>query len=118
MLSIDSKTTVLSSSINGNPIESKSTQLPKNKNEPWALNYYATPKEGITLALKVKASQSFTLRATDQSDGFPLIEGKAIKPRPLDMMPTAFGLGLSDSTLVSKSFTFPPQKKRDLILPG
>lgn len=101
---VDSKTEVLAAALNGKKIDNYTgdrTVSAKN----WGFNYFALPKEGIELTLAVKPSQPLKLKAVDQSDGLPEIPGK-FPARPKYMMPTGFASGVSDSTLVSKSFTF------------
>jgi hypothetical protein len=44
------------------------------------------------------------VKVVDESYGIPEISGRASKTRPDDLMPSMFPY--SDSTLVSKSFTF------------
>lgn len=101
---LDTKVQVLQTILNGKPIHNDT-----NKNQlgnSWGLHYFVPPKEGIELTLVIKSPQSVKLQVVDQSDGLPKIPGKSFQARPDYMMPTAFGYGVSDSTLVSKSFTF------------
>lgn len=102
---VDSNTEVLAAALNGKKIDNKTgdrTASAKN----WGFNYFAFPKVGIELTLALKSSQPLKLKAVDQSDGLPEIPGKSFPARSNYMMPTGFASGVSDSTLVSKSFTF------------
>lgn len=101
---VDSNTEVLAAVVNGKRIANNNTPAHIEPGNRWGLNYFALPKEGIELTLEVKSSQPLKIRAVDQSDGLPEIPGRSFKGRPNDMMPIPFGV--SDSTLVSKSFTF------------
>ncbi|MBW4611011.1 MAG: M20/M25/M40 family metallo-hydrolase [Hassallia sp. WJT32-NPBG1] len=103
---VDSNTEVLAAAVNGKKIDNKYTGNRIDLGKRWGLNYFAFPKEGIELTLQVKLSQPLKLISVDQADGLPEIPGKSFQTRPKYMMPTAFGAGVSDSTLVSKSFTF------------
>lgn len=101
---LDPKVQVLQASLNGKQIHNDT-----NKNQPansWGLHYFAPPKAGIELTLVIKSLQPIKFQVVDQSDGLPQIPGKSFLARPSYMMPTAFGYGLGDSILVSKSFTF------------
>ena len=113
-LASDSKTTILASEVNGKKIDVNANVSSSKQNKLWTLNYYAIPQEGIIISLTFKTPQLLTLKATDQSIGLPEIKGKAINPCPSNRMPTAFGYGLSDSTLVSKSFTISEKLNHNL----
>ena len=103
-ISLDSETEVLAAQVNGKQIKYKSLPTTSKSPKPWGLDYFAFPTEGIELTLNIKATQALVLRAVDRSDELPQIPGKSFKPRPNYMMPTAFGYGVGNSTLVSKSF--------------
>jgi Peptidase family M28 len=98
-ISVDSNTKILSATVNGK-------QIDKHPDKEWGLNYFALPKDGIELTLESLTSPPLKLKVASQIDGLPEIASKYQANRPKYMMPTAFGMGLSDSTLVSKSFTF------------
>ncbi|MBW4635040.1 MAG: M28 family metallopeptidase [Iphinoe sp. HA4291-MV1] len=106
---VDSNTEVLAAVVNGKRIDKNDIPAHIEPGKLWVLNYFAFPKEGIELTLEVKPSQPLKIRTVDQSDGLPGIPGIFFKTRPKDMMPMPFGV--SDSTLVSKSFTFGTSKK-------
>jgi hypothetical protein len=103
-LSANSDVEIFSASVNDKKI--KSTRDRNSQKQGWGLNYFALPQQGIDLTLAVKPSSKFNLKVVEQSDGLPEILGKTFNPRPGSMMSTAFAQGVSDSTLVSKSFTF------------
>ncbi len=103
---IDSNTEVLAAVVNGKQIGNNDTPAHITPGKQWGLNYFALTKEGIELTLAVKSSQPLEIKAVDQSDGLPEIPGRSFNPRPNYMMPIPSGFGVSDSTLVSKSFTF------------
>lgn len=99
---VDKSIEVLTAAVNSQKIDNKNTEC----RNCWGLHYFALPKEGIELSLEVKSSQPLKIRSVDQSDKLPEIPDRFFKTRPNDTMPTAFGFGVNDSTLVSKSFTF------------
>jgi hypothetical protein len=68
----------------------------------WGLQFYALPVEGVEVVLKLPAGKPFKMLVVDRSYGLP--ETAAAKPRPEYMIPTPYGV--SDVTLVSKSFSF------------
>lgn len=103
-ISVDSKTTVIATTVDGKQIKDKSLPTPNKSQKQWGLDYYAFPRGGIELTLRIEATQPLVLRAVDRTDELPQIPGKTFKPRPNYMMPTAFGAGVGNSTLVSKSF--------------
>lgn len=95
---LDQEVQVVKSIVNGK-------QIANNNTSDWRLHYFALPLEGIELTLTAKSSHPIKLKVVDQSDGLPEIPGKSFQERPNYMMPTAFGYGVSDSILVSKSFS-------------
>lgn len=64
-----------------------------------SINYYAPPKEGTEITLKMRSVEPVRIRVMDMSYGLP--EG-AVSKRPNGLMPAP--LIYSDQTLVSKSF--------------
>jgi hypothetical protein len=97
ILTVDSNTTVLGAIVNGKKINS----LPRRH---WEIKYYAVPKEGIDLTLEIKPAAPLQMWATDMSYGLPQIPGASYKPRPDHLLPSSFIY--SDSTVVTKSYTF------------
>jgi hypothetical protein len=94
---------VLSSAVNGKPVEA-APGPPGQPGGPWGLQYWAPPAEGFDLTLELSAAQPFKLQVADQWYGLPDIPGASFRPRPDYLMPTPFSN--SDTTLVSKSYTF------------
>jgi len=72
----------------------------------WGLRYWAVPQEGIDLTIRIRSFQPVEIQVVDQSYGLPEIPGASFRSRPASMMPTPYGFGLSDVTLVSKSYIF------------
>jgi hypothetical protein len=103
---VDATAGVLGSVVNGKRISNQATPPHGGPENRWSLRYWALPQEGIALTLRVSSSHPVEIRVVDQSYGLPDIPGVVFKPRPDSMMPTPFGFGLSDATLVSKSFAF------------
>jgi hypothetical protein len=103
---LDPKVQVLQATLNGKQINNNQTSNNNQLINAWGLHYFAPPKTGIELTLAVKSTQSIKIQVVNQSDGLPKIPGQSFTTRPDYMMPTAFGYGVGDSTLVSKSFTF------------
>lgn len=77
---------------------------------PWGMVYWALPREGVDVTLTVKATEVVRVRVVDRTDGLPDIPGRGLMSMPDSYMPTpALGIaGFSNATLVSASFTFPP----------
>ncbi|MEJ6486177.1 M20/M25/M40 family metallo-hydrolase [Nostoc punctiforme UO1] len=100
---LDPKVEVLGATVNGKKIDNQADNSTIS-GIPWGLHYFALPQERINLTLIVKQSQPLKLIVIDQSDGLPEIPNKFFQKRPNYMMPTGFGI--SDSTLVSKSYSF------------
>jgi len=70
----------------------------------WGINYQALPPEGINLILQVRSPEPVKIRVMDQSYELPQLSASQ-KARPADTMPASL-LPYSDSTLISKTFTF------------
>jgi hypothetical protein len=70
----------------------------------WGINYQALPPEGIELSLQVRSNEPVKIRVMDQSFELPQLSASQ-KARPVDTMPASV-LPYSDSTLISKIFTF------------
>jgi len=102
-LFIYSGTELSEASVNGQP-------LGKGQGAPaWEkgqrLIYSAPPPEGIELILKTKSSEPIILKVVDRSFQLPELTNVTVKARPNYLMPAPFSS--SDSTFVSKSFSFP-----------
>lgn len=92
---IDPSAGVVSASLNGKKIEENWDEA------PWLLQYYGVPEAGAELTLRVKSSQPLKLRIHDRSYQLPNVSYQA-RPDNLMPMPSQY----SDTTLVSKSYTF------------
>jgi hypothetical protein len=104
---VDAPTDVLEAIVNGKRAHHNDVPPPHTGPEkPWGLRYWAVPQEGIDLTLTIRPLQPVAIHVVDQSYGLPDIPGASFRPRPASMMPTPFGFGLSDVTLVSKSYIF------------
>jgi hypothetical protein len=103
---VNASAEILEAVINGKRFNRHNTLSHIEPENRWRVRYWALPKEGIVLTLQVRSSHPLEIRVVDQSYGPPGILGTSFRPRPEHMMPTPFGFGLSDSTLVSKSFAF------------
>lgn len=100
----EQQASVLSSAVNGKRVEAPPGPPNQPPGGPWGLQYWAPPAEGFDLTLELSAAQPFKLQVADQWYGLPDIPGASFRPRPDYLMPTPFSN--SDTTLVSKSYTF------------
>ncbi|HEY0078082.1 MAG TPA: M20/M25/M40 family metallo-hydrolase [Pyrinomonadaceae bacterium] len=90
--------------VNGKALGDEGAAARREAGGVWALRFYAPPPEGIELTLTTKSQQPVRIKAVDQSYELPTLPGSPIRPRPDSAMASPHPL--SDSTLVSKSFTF------------
>jgi hypothetical protein len=101
----DDKASVLASVVNGKRVEAAAApRAAQQPGSPWTLQYWAPPAEGFDLTLEMSAAQPLKLQVSDQWYGLPVIEGATTRPRPDYLMPQPFSN--SDTTLISKSYTF------------
>jgi Peptidase family M28 len=77
--------------------------LPKQR-QALKFIFFGLPPEGIELNLELTNSQSVQMKLEDYTWGLPVIAGKAIAPRPADLMPAP---GHPDYTIVRKQVTIP-----------
>jgi len=77
--------------------------FPNVAGERWALNYFALPQDGVEISLHTK-SGVVKIKAVDQSYELPVFPDHSFAARPNFLIPKP--LTYSDSTVVSKSFTF------------
>jgi len=77
--------------------------FPNVAGERWALNYFALPQDGVEISLHTK-SGAVKIKAVDQSYELPVFPDHSFAARPNFLIPKP--LTYSDSTVVSKSFTF------------
>jgi Peptidase family M28 len=77
---------------------------PLNPKQGQALKFifFGLPPAGIELSLELTNSQSVQMKLEDYTWGLPVISGKAIAPRPADLMPAP---GHPDYTIVRKQVT-------------
>jgi len=101
---VDSKEGILDVAVNGKRVAGEDARNPPKYDNPWVLNYWAIPAEGIELTVSVKPSQALNINVVDSSYDLPQVPGKSLAGRPGHLMPAQFGY--TDSTLVSKSVTF------------
>jgi hypothetical protein len=103
---VDSPLEVLEAMVNGKHINNDANPPRTTSRNRWGLRFWAPPEKGIELTMTIRSFQPLQIRVVDQSYGLPEIPGMPLTLRPAYMMPTPFGFGLSDVTLVSKSYTF------------
>jgi hypothetical protein len=99
---VDPNVEVTGASVNGRPLGDYTTPL--DQGDSWGLLFFAPPPSGIELTLEVKTQQPIKMRLIDFSNGLPQTQAAAFQARP-DNTISSF-LPFSESTLVSKSFTF------------
>lgn len=98
-IQLDSETKILGAAVNGKQISSDK--------ERWGLRYFGAPSNGIELLLKIAPGVPLKLRVVDQTYELPNTLVGPARTRPDYMMAPPFPYSLySDSTLVSKSFSF------------
>ena len=101
-IQLDSETKILGSTVNGKQINSDN-----KTGERWGLRYFGAPSNGIELLLRMAPGVPLKLRVVDQTYELPNVLVGPARPRPDYMMAPPFPYSLySDSTLVSKSFSF------------
>jgi len=102
-LYVDSKAEFLSVMVNGTRLDAGNTAMLRNNKQVWNMRYVAPPPEGVEVALEFKAQEPLKMRVVDQSYSLPEIPNLTIA-RPANTIPSPNGL--SDATLVSKTFSF------------
>ncbi len=96
----DSRTTILSASVDGIPYYTKNESR-------FSLAYWNLPAKGIEVTLQVPTAQPITLTVADQTAGLPLLVNFAPKPRPSHLIPAPDPHFLfSDTAWVKKTYTF------------
>ncbi len=70
----------------------------------WGIRYYGAGQEGVDLILQLNSTAPIKIGLVDTTYGLPQAGASSYRERPDYMIPSQ--LPLSDSTLVSKSFTF------------
>lgn len=106
MLSVQAEqnSELLNASVNGKRVTAANAPASPAGSNRWGFYYFALPKDGIELTLETKTAQPLTLKVVDETYGLPNLTGISLKSRPDHMMPAP--MPFSDSTLVSKSYTF------------
>jgi hypothetical protein len=99
----DSKMEIVSAQVNGKRMNVKSSVSGARK-DSWSMRYYAVPLEGIDLTMELKALEPVKIRVVDQSYQLPQFMGVRSASRPDHIISAP--LPLTDSTFVSRSFTF------------
>jgi hypothetical protein len=100
---LDSVAEVVGASVDGKAIETQGRR--GGGPTRWALSYQGLPPEGIELSLQVKSAEPLKLRVMDQTYQLPALPEASLKERPVGFVAAGL-LPYSDSTLVSKSYTF------------
>jgi len=101
-LFIDSKVEILSASLNDEQFDQNNTAMLRRNKAIWNMRYLALPPEGVLLGVTFRASEPLKIRVVDQSFGIPQIPGNTARP---DYMIPWWPNALSDTTLISKTFT-------------
>ena len=83
------------------------TPLTPKQRQALKFIFFGLPPEGIELTLELTNSQSVQMKLEDYTWGLPAISGKAIAPRPADLMPAP---GHPDYTIVRKKLTIPIER--------
>ena len=93
-----------SASLNGRPLEPDGNAPGPAK---WLIvQYWGLKEQGAELRLVGKGGAPVTIRAIDQSYGLASPIDRPYAARGPGVMPAQFGFGLTDATLVSKTFTY------------
>ena len=103
-LYVDADAEVHGTQINGELLKQPASGGDRAQKNTWSLRYFALPTDGIELTLVSQSPQAIRIKAVDQSYGLPSGSGATFRPRPESTIPAP--VPLSDSTLVSKSFSF------------
>jgi hypothetical protein len=97
MASIDYTVGVVGVRVNGRAIKA-------GQDQQWRIRYFGAGNEGIELAIELSSHDPVKIRAMDVVYGLPEAHGLNYAPRPVNLI--ASPEPYSDSTLVSKSFSF------------
>jgi hypothetical protein len=100
---LEPQTVVLEASVNGKPLAATEAQG-GGGGERWALNYANPGPNGFDLTLKVRGGEPLKVVAVDQSYELAQAPGSSPRPRPDYLIPARFPL--TDSTLVTKSYSY------------
>ena len=91
--------------VNGKRVDYGKAPIVVSEDKRWSMRYFALPKEGVEVSFEVKLAGPLQMSVFDQSYGLPDVPGTQLRPRPDDLIP-APGVAYSDTTVVSKVFTF------------
>jgi hypothetical protein len=100
---IDSKTKVSKALLNGRQLEESNTAAIAESRDHLSMRFFGLPPEGLEFTAQIGSSEPVKIRVVDQSYDLPQIP-QSFRARPNDMIPSS--MPFTDSTLVSKSFTF------------
>jgi Peptidase family M28 len=103
-LYVDADAEVHGTHINSEVIKQTSSAGERAQGKTWSLRYFALPADGIELTLVSQSTQPISIKVVDQSYGLPFSSTATFRPRPESTIPAP--VPLSNSTLVSKSFSF------------
>jgi hypothetical protein len=98
---LEPQAVVLEASVNGKPLAATEAQ---GGGEKWMLSYENPGPSGFELTLKVRGGGSLKVVAVDQSYELAQAPGSTPRPRPDYLIPARFPL--TDSTLVTKSYSY------------
>ncbi|HEX8355699.1 MAG TPA: M20/M25/M40 family metallo-hydrolase [Pyrinomonadaceae bacterium] len=101
---LNSEAELFAVEVNGKRVDFK-TPVAVGGEKRWGMRYYALPKEGFEMSLRVRPKGPLKLSIFDQSHGLPQVAGSPLRPRPDDLMPAPHA-AYSDATLVSNVYTF------------
>jgi Peptidase family M28 len=99
---LDPQAKVLEASVNAKPLVG--TREQDGEGARWSLNYSNPGPQGFELTLKTQGAAPLNITAVDQSYELPSAPNTSPKPRPDYIIPATFPL--TDSTLVTKSYSF------------
>ncbi len=103
-LYIDSKTEVVKAWLNGRVLEESNTAAIAKSKDHWTMRFFGLPAEGLEFAAEIRSADPVKIRVVDASYNLPQFPQQSFVARPKDMIPSS--TPFSDTTLVSRSFTF------------
>jgi hypothetical protein len=103
-LYVDSRTEIVKAWLNGRVLEESNTAAIVHSKDRWTMRFFGLPPEGLEFAAEVRSAEPVKVRVVDASYNLPQIPQQSFVARPKDMIPSS--TPFSDTTLVSKSFTF------------
>jgi hypothetical protein len=103
---IDPPSSVRGGTVAGKQIDMRDITQAAEQGQLWGFYYLAVPKEGIDVILTIDLASPIKVRVIDEANGMPQLPGVSYRPRPDSMMGRPFETGVSDLTLVTKTFSF------------